>query len=106
MSTITMENPIVTLINVFTVAPERQDELIGLLLRATEKVMRHLPGFISANLHKSLDGKHVANYAQWESLDAFEKMLRHPVARSHMQKAEKIATFEPVLYRVDSVTER
>ena len=54
----------VTLINVFMVVPEDQRRLLELLAEATESVMRGLPGFVSANLHKSLDGTKVANYAQ------------------------------------------
>ncbi|MGH7866163.1 MAG: antibiotic biosynthesis monooxygenase [Candidatus Dormibacteraceae bacterium] len=42
-----------TLINVFTVDPEKQDRLVKLLDTATEETIRHLPGFISANIHRS-----------------------------------------------------
>lgn len=94
---------VVTLINVFTVDPDRQAELLALLREATEDTMRHLPGFVSANLHRSLDGKHVANYAQWRSREALQAMLENPRAQVHMQAARKIATVEPVLYEVDSV---
>jgi hypothetical protein len=44
-----------TLINTFKVAPDRQ-QAIDLLDRATVNVMRKQPGFISANIHRSLDG--------------------------------------------------
>jgi len=37
----------ITLINVFTVAPDKQDELVRLLSEATEKAMKRLPGFVS-----------------------------------------------------------
>src|SRR5262249_30407728 len=50
-----------TLINVFTVAPERQRELVDLLIDATEQVIQHVPGFISANIHASIDGTRVVN---------------------------------------------
>lgn len=95
--------PVITLINVFTVDPERQEELLALLREATEDTMRHLPGFVSANLHRSLDGKHVANYAQWRSREAMEAMRKDPRAQVHMQAALKIAKSEPALYEVDSV---
>jgi len=87
MTTIAKENGVVTLINVFTVTPERQQQLVDLLLHATEIAMRHLPGFVSANIHKSLDGTRVVNYAQWRSRDDFEAMLRNPAAIPHMQEA-------------------
>jgi antibiotic biosynthesis monooxygenase (ABM) superfamily enzyme len=64
MATIETGRDILTLINVFTVAPEKQEELVDLLIEATEQTMRHLPGFISANIHKSYDGRRVVNYTQ------------------------------------------
>lgn len=63
MTTISKDNRYVTLINVFTVEPDRQQQLVDLLIHATETAMRHLPGFISANIHRGLDGRKVVNYA-------------------------------------------
>jgi heme-degrading monooxygenase HmoA len=63
-------------------------------------VMRHLPGFVSANIHRGLDGRHVANYAQWESREAFERMLGDPQARLHMEPIMRLATNEGNLYEV------
>jgi len=102
-STIRAEAEIFTLINVFSVAPDRQQELANLLIEATEQTMRHQPGFISANIHTSLDGRHVVNYAQWRSRDAFEAMLRNPDARPHMTRAAAIASFDPILCEVAHV---
>ncbi len=100
-------NGVCTLINVFTVAPERQAELVTLLEEATEEVMRHLPGFISANLHRSMDGTRVANYAQWASREHFEAMLRDPKAQVHMRAAAALVEkFEPHLYEVASTHAR
>jgi hypothetical protein len=63
-----------------------------------------LPGFVSANLHVSLDRKHVANYAQWKTRADFEAMLKNPVARGHMTQAAAIATsFTPTLYELRHV---
>ncbi|WP_235624107.1 antibiotic biosynthesis monooxygenase family protein [Mycolicibacterium goodii] len=88
----------------FTVEPERSRELVELLSRATEDVMRHVPGFISANIHLSVDGTRVTNYAQWESVEAYQAMLADPTAGEHMGKCAQIAvSFEPHLYTVESV---
>jgi quinol monooxygenase YgiN len=101
MTTIRAGAPLVTLINVFTVKPERQRELVELLVEATEAVMRHQPGFISANIHRSFDGQRVTNYAQWRSREDFEAMLRNPAAQAHMRQAADVAdSFEPHLYEV------
>ena len=104
-STTTIESAagIATLINVFTVAPENQQRLVELLVEATEKVIRHRPGFISANIHASLDGTRVVNYAQWRSADDFTAMLGDPAAAPHLQAAEALATYDPHLYDVVSV---
>ncbi len=62
MTTITAHTKQCTLINVFTVSPEQQQELVDTLVAATEQVIRALPGFISANIHKSVDGVRVTNH--------------------------------------------
>jgi heme-degrading monooxygenase HmoA len=103
VSTIRAGAELVTLINVFSVAPDRQQELADVLIEATEHTMRHLPGFISASIHKSFDGRRVINYAQWQSREAFEAMLRHPDARPHMTRAAALASFEPILCEVAHV---
>ncbi|MDT0433242.1 MULTISPECIES: antibiotic biosynthesis monooxygenase [Streptomyces] len=95
--------PVATLINVFTVPPDRQAELLALLARATEETMRHRPGFVCANFHASHDGERVINYAQWESEGHYRAMLADPEARVHMDQAAAIATdVQPRLFHVRS----
>lgn len=101
--TIAADAPVVTLINSFTVDPADQERLIALLAEATDEVMRHRPGFISASFHRGLDGRTVANYAQWASRADFEAMLADPVAQQHMSAARALATVTPLLYEVASV---
>jgi heme-degrading monooxygenase HmoA len=106
MVAIAKDNDVVTLINVFTVAPEDQERLVDVLVDATRVVMRRQPGFVSASIHKSFDGTRVTNYAQWRSLEAFEAMLRNQEAAEHMGEAARIAErFEPHLYEVSFVDE-
>jgi hypothetical protein len=100
MTTISPARDIVTLINVFDVEPENQQALVELLIEATHSVMRHLPGHVSANIHRSLDGRHVANYAQWKRVADFEAMLQNPAAQVHMATATRLASPEPLLYHV------
>ncbi|WP_020666958.1 antibiotic biosynthesis monooxygenase family protein [Amycolatopsis nigrescens] len=101
-STIDTGAGVITVINRFTVEPERQQELVDLLVDATETVIKHLPGFISANLHKSLDGKHVVNYAQWTDQQSLQAMLSHPDCRQHLTDAAAMSHPEPQLYTVAS----
>lgn len=100
MTTISATKPVVTLINVFTVMPEKQQELVEVLIRALDQVLRHLPGYVSSNIHQSLDGTQVVDYAQWESQEAFEAIFTNPAAMAHIQQAAAIATAAPQLYRV------
>ena len=104
MTTIEEHAPLVTLINVFTVDPERAAELVELLRVVTEEKMQFVPGFISANIHLSSDGTRVANYAQWQSAEAYKGIFEDPSVRAHMEVCAAVATsFEPRLYTVESV---
>ena len=100
MATEGMNNGPVVLINVFTVDTARQAQLVELLARATESSVRHASGFISATLHRSLDGTKVTMYAVWKSHDAYQAMRRDPGPLPYLQQALEIATFEPGMYEV------
>jgi quinol monooxygenase YgiN len=107
MTTIKQHADYTTLINVFTVEPGNAEELTALLHDATEEVMRHQPGFRSANIHLSSDRTRVVNYAQWDSAEAYRAMLANPAAQPHMSKAAALAvSFDPHMYTVESVHER
>ncbi|HCJ33753.1 MAG TPA: antibiotic biosynthesis monooxygenase [Ktedonobacter sp.] len=98
MTTITTEKNLVTLINVFTVSPENQQRLVDLLVEATQHTMRKQPGYLSAAIHKSVDGTRVTNYAQWRSREDFEAIGKNPEVAVHMRAAAQLATsFEPHL---------
>ena len=101
MATIAIDQDVVTLVNVFTVSEERQRPLVDVLIEATKTMMSQLPGYVSANIHRSLDGTKVVNYAQWRRVGDFEAMLRDPAAQQHMRSASQLATsVEPHLYEV------
>ena len=104
MTRITQNSDLVTLINVFTVEPRNQQRLVDELVEATESNLNRFPGFVSANIHKSLDGTKVVNYAQWKSREMYEAMLESPEAAPHLKGAAEIAeSFEPYLYEVSFV---
>jgi quinol monooxygenase YgiN len=100
MPTIARGRKPLTLINVFTVTPEKQDELIALLSSVTEQNVRHHQGFVSASLHRSLDGKKVTMYAQWASIEDYNAMRQNPGPAPALEKALQIATFDPGMYEV------
>jgi quinol monooxygenase YgiN len=91
---------LVILINIFTVEPANQQQLVELLARATETSVRHVQGFVSATLHRSLDGTKVTMYAQWRSLEDYQAMRENPAAPPYLQQALAIAKFYPGMYEV------
>jgi quinol monooxygenase YgiN len=99
-TTISPSRKLVTLINVFTVKPADQRQLLELLERATETSVRHAPGFISASLHRGLDGTKVTMYAQWRSVEDYQAMRENPAPLPYLQQALAIARFEPGMYEV------
>lgn len=100
MTIISKENKIVTLINVFTCKKEDQQRIVNLLTDATEKGLRHMPGFISESIHKSSDGVRVTTYAQWQHQDNFEAMLSNPKASPLRDAIKAIATLDAHQYEV------
>jgi antibiotic biosynthesis monooxygenase (ABM) superfamily enzyme len=101
--TISPHNPVVTLINVFTINPDNQQHLVEAWQRGTDQLMRNLPGFISANIHRSLDGTKVINYAQRASAEAFTASLRVPEVAAYFRELADIGTPAPVLCEVVSI---
>ena len=100
MTIIKPENNYLTLINIFTVAPENQQRLIDLLIKATDTTVKNVPGFISSSLHKSLDGKKVTMYAQWKGMEDYQAMRSNPTASPYLDQALAMAEFEPAMYEV------
>jgi heme-degrading monooxygenase HmoA len=93
-----------TFINVFTCEPASQNELLMVLRHETESVVSRLPGFVSANLHRSTDGRRVVNYAQWDDLGAFQELMAGERGRALIASVRCLATGVDVhVYSVDSV---
>lgn len=92
----------VVLINVFKCEPGLQDVLIEHLTVLARR-QRELDGFISAVLHRGLNGKVVANHAVWRSREDWKAMTRHPLINEAMAPIMAIATFEPNLYEAGEV---
>ncbi|MEO8948005.1 antibiotic biosynthesis monooxygenase family protein [Mucilaginibacter sp.] len=97
---ISTENNFLTLINIFTVDPANQQQLVDLLIAATEGNVNKIAGFISSSLHKSLDGTKVTMYAQWRSLADYQNMRNNPTASPYLEQALQIATFDSGMYEV------
>ena len=91
MAKIATNNEVITVIVIFSVKPERQQELIDAISEFLETVKQQ-PGFVSANIHKSTDGVKVANYAQWQSQADYQNFIDNAEVQD---KAAKLREFNP-----------
>ena len=58
-------------------------------LRRFLEVVKTQPGFVSANIHKSIDGKKLINYAQWLNQESFEQFKNNEDIQKHAEFLEK-----------------
>ena len=93
----------ISLINVFTVAPANQHRLLDLPARATGEFVSRVSGFVSSTLHRCLDGTKVTMYAQWASMEDYASMRQSPGPAPALEKAFQMATFDPGTYEVVEV---
>lgn len=99
MPTIAKNNDVVTVIVIFSVEPERQQELIDTILTFADTVKKQ-PGFVSASLHKSLDGVRVMNYAQWRSQEDYEAFVNNSEVQALGKKLREFPKPDAHLYEV------
>ena len=71
-------------INTFhTMDREDQEKVVQSLIQTTEEVIRYQPGFISATVQQSLDGKTVTNVARWRSAEDLKRAQETPEMLAH-----------------------
>ncbi len=91
----------VTQINHIKVKPGDQDQLVKLMSEQAEQIMSKQPGFISINIHKSLDGTRVVNYVQWTTKELLDAAHATPQFVDYFQKyKELIVEGGPHLYEI------
>jgi quinol monooxygenase YgiN len=86
----------VTLVNIFTVAPENQQRLAALLKEGTQSWIRRIPGFVSSTLHLSRDGQRIVIYGQWQSADGPAAMRQSPEMPPYFERVKALAQMEAV----------
>ena len=99
MPVIEAGNAVITHINVFSVDPARQQELVDSLTE-TVNAARQMPGWISASIHRSFDGRRVVNYVQFESHEAAQKVTQQLLAGNLIQRNTAIGSVQPGQYEV------
>jgi quinol monooxygenase YgiN len=100
MPTIAKNNDVITVIVIFAVEPERQQELIDTITTFIETAVKHQPGFVSASLHKSTDGVRVMNYAQWQTLEYYQAFVTNAQMRQVGAKLSQFQIHESHIYEV------
>ena len=93
-TTIAITPHVTTLINILTVEPERQAELLGLLRENTEKCVCKLDGWISTSFVAAKDHRRVAIYSQWRDLAAVEAMRANIEMQKYFPRIAAIASFD------------
>jgi hypothetical protein len=97
--TINANTGIVTQINVFTVPEGGQQALID-FLKGAAQFASSTPGWLSASVHRSLDGTRVVNYAQSENLEAAQRIIERLREGGWLERNKAFGEAHPGLYDV------
>lgn len=99
MPKVSVDNEVITVIIIFSVEPERQQELIDTISEFLDTVKQQ-PGFVSASIHKSIDGVKVTNYAQWQSLEDYQNFLGNQQVQAKASKLREFNSPDVNIYEV------
>ena len=93
----------VTQITIVEAEPERQTEALSLMKKRAHFVQGQ-PGFISISLHRSLDGRRIVNYIQWQSRDLLRAAHQSPDFREAWSQSEGLTDYiDAHLYEVTEI---
>jgi len=105
MAQIQPNNQTVTQITVVEAEPEKQQEALSLMAERA-RFMSHQPGFVSISLHRSLDGRRIVNYVQWQNRELLQQAHKSPDFRKAWRQFDDLADqIDPHLYEVTEVME-
>ena len=99
MPIIQAQTGVIAQINVFSVPEGGQQALIDLLTEAA-KASSQVDGWISASLHRSLDGSRVVNYAQTRDQEAMSRVFAKLDAEGFIARNKALGDAHPGLYEV------
>ena len=99
MPNIEANTRIVTQINVFTVPEGGQQPLIDFLVESATFAST-TPGWLSASVHRSIDGTRVVNYAQSDSLEAAQRIVERLRTEGWLDRNKALGEAHPGLYEV------
>ena len=101
MLTISHDRQLQTVITTYEVTPDACQELLGLLRAACSDFISKQAGFIDSALHVNDAQTRIAAYAQWETREDFQAVLRSEEMQERNRKINDLSkSFAPVLYDV------
>ena len=96
-------NQTVTQITVIESEPGRQQEALSLMAERA-RFMARQPGFVSISLHRSLDGRRIVNYIQWQNRELLQEAHKSPNFRKDWRRFDDLSDqIDPHLYEVTEV---
>ena len=103
MPHIRTDNQPVTQITVIEPESGKQAEALSLMTERA-RFMARQPGFISISLHRSLDGRRIVNYLQWQSRDLLQSAHKSPEFRKEWNHFDQLTDeIDSHLYEVTYV---
>jgi quinol monooxygenase YgiN len=105
MPRIEKDNQAVTQITVVEAEPEKQQEALSLMTERAHFMARQ-PGCISISLHRSLNGRRIVNYIQWQNREQLQAAHKSPGFRKAWNKFDDLTDqIDPHLYEVTEIVE-
>jgi len=96
----------VTQITIVESEPDKQAEALAVMTERA-RFMARQPGFVSISVHRSLDGRRLVNYIQWQNRDLLQAAHKSPEFRKEWTRFDKLTDdIDPHLYEVAHVVER
>src|SRR5437763_16858943 len=96
-------NQPVTQITVIEAEPEKQQEALSLMAERA-RFMARQPGFVSISLHRSLYGRRIVNYVQWQNRELLQSAHKSSDFRKEWRKFDELTDqIDPHLYEVADV---
>ena len=103
MTQIRADNQPVTQITIVDSEPDKQAEALSVMTERA-RFMARQPGFISISLHRSLDGRRIVNYVQWQNCDLLRSAHQSPDFRKEWSHFAQVTDeIDPNLYEVTEV---
>lgn len=87
----------VTLVNVFTAKPGKQNQLAEVLAKSTRSFFSKRPGSLSSMVVVATDGTRVVNISQWRSADDIAAFRQDPGFADCMQAVLEVGSGESLM---------